>query len=325
MLFSKHIYTFLVLLAACSLLYASCISVRQVLPLHPLLREVKEKTLIPEGIAIHPTTGRVNLSSLHQNKIISIDDAGAVSDVISNGQEGFMWGLGMQFSKDGDVLWACSADGKGNTSLFSIDHRSRRVIKRYTHDSARFFNDLVVMNDGRIFLTDTESGAVFLWQQDKIEFFAKDEKLKWANGITTTPAGDVLFVASGRYGIQKIDLSTHSITSATQDQRIDYAIDGMAWHQNTLYAAIGWPQDSIRQHRILRYHFDAAIRYLRTDTLSINRDWLQCPTTLAIHNNQLFALSLTNLGIYNRHQQRTINIMDSLRLPIVAVFQLPRK
>ena len=315
----------LLLLAVCGILLAYCSTQRQGTGKHYSLREVKDKTLIPEGIAVHPSTGRVYLSSLHQNKIVAVDEKGVVTDVITNGQGGFMWGLGIKFSDDGHLLWACSADGKGQTALFAIDHSAGQIVKRYTNNSARFLNDLVLLKDGRIFITDTELGAVFVLQNDSLQLFVKDEQLQWANGITATPDGIMLFAASGRYGVQKIDVSTRAIRSATDNKRTDYAIDGMVLHGHHLYAAIGWPQDSIEQHRILRYSFDDAFNYKKADTLSIHQPWLQCPTTLALYNHQLFALSTISLGLYNRHQQKTEKIRDSLQSPVIAVFDLPRQ
>lgn len=287
------------------------------------LREVRDKTLIPEGIAVHPTTGQVYLSSLHQAKIVAVDGDGTVTDVITSGQGGFLWGLGMKFSADGATLWACSADGKGSTALFAINHGSGNIIKRYTADSARFLNDLVILSDGRIFVTDTEQGALFVRAADSLQLFLKHEKLKWANGITASPDGATLFVASGQYGVQTVDLVTGTIRSATDNKRTDYAIDGLVLHDRTLYAAIGWPQDSLQQHRILRYHFDEAFHFRSADTLSIAQPWLQCPTTLALHKDRLFALSTMSLGLYNRHEQKTEEITDSLQHPVIAVFDLP--
>ena len=291
---------------------------------HYSLREVKDKTLIPEGIAVHPTTGRVYLSSLHKAKIVAVDKDGAMTDVITTGQGGFQWGLGMKFSADGKTLWACSADGKGSTALFAIDHHAGTILKRYTADSARFLNDLVILSDGRIFLTDTEQGALFVLAADSLRLFLKHEQLKWANGIAATPDGTTLFAASGQYGVQAVDLATGTLRSATDNKRTDYAIDGLVWHGRSLYAAIGWPQDSLHQHRILRYRFDEAFHFRSVDTLSIAQPWLQCPTTLAVHNDQLFALSTISLDLYNRHGQKTEGIMDSLQHPVIAVFELPR-
>jgi sugar lactone lactonase YvrE len=315
----------LLIVTTCCLLFVFCATQQNSSHNKPAFSEVQDQTLIPEGIAVHPITGKVYLSSLHQNKIVAVDENGAVTDIITSGQQRFMWGLGMKFSKDGKILWACSSNGKGNAALFAFDYISGKVIKKYSHDSARFLNDLVILDDGRIFVTDTEKGAVFLLQNDSLQLYLHHEQLKWANGICVTPQGDKLFVASGRYGLMKINISTHEISSGTNDKRIDYAIDGLVIHDHTLYAAIGWPQDSIHQHRILRYYLDEQFNYTGADTMSIGEPWLNCPTTLAVLDDQLYALSNTNLGIYNRHAQQITKIMDSLLLPVIAKFPLPKK
>ncbi len=284
--------------------------------------EVKENTLIPEGVAVHPISGDIYLSSLHHNKIVRVNKDGSVQDVIASNANDYMWGLGMKFSCDGNTLWSCSANGAGETGLFMIDIVAGKVQKRFDHDSARFLNDLMILRDGRIFITDTQQGAVFLFHNNKMELWLKDAKLMWANGITASADDRHLFVASGRHGLQKITIADKTITSATQDKRTDYAIDGLVFHNNTLYAAIGWPQDQVQTHRILRYYLNNELNFIKADTLAIDQPNLTCPTTLAIHNNELYALGNTNLGIYNRHQQKVDKIMDSLSYPIVTKFTL---
>src|SRR5688500_43706 len=109
----------LILIVIITILVLRCTTMKAAMESTISFREVNEKTLIPEGIAVHPVTGKVFLSSLHQNKIVTVDNNGRVTDVITKGQQGFMWGLGMKFSKDGRILWACTADGNGKTALFA--------------------------------------------------------------------------------------------------------------------------------------------------------------------------------------------------------------
>lgn len=314
--------TILYLIIMCKLFSISAPTSKQEQKTEPLLREVKNKTLIPEGIAVHPATGEVYLSSLHENKIVVVNANGTTSDLISGGQNGFMWGLGMKFSDDGKILWACSSDGNGKTALFKIDVRNKKVLDHFSHDSARFLNDLVILTDGIIYITDTEKSTVFKLESGQLKPWLTDKKLKWANGIAISGDERYLFAASGRYGLQRIDLASKTITSATGGKRTDYAIDGLVYHNNKLYAAIGWPQHKTEEHRILRYSLDKELNFINADTLAINRSYINCITTLAIHKEKLFAIGNTNLGVYNRHQQKTESIMDSLRNPMVSVFHL---
>ncbi len=296
----------------------ACQPSRQVSSVNPSLQEVKDKTIIPEGIAVHPYNGTVYLSSIHHNKIVSLDELGNVKDVISPGQDGFLWGLGMKFSKDGDILFACTANQEGKTALFAIDVSSNKVINKFTHDSARFLNDLVILSDCSIFITDTHQGAVFILQDNQLQLWLKDEKLTWANGIAATPDDKYLFVASGSKGLQRIEIASRLIESATQNKRTDYAIDGLVYADQKLFAAIGWPQHETQTHRLLRFSLNDEQFVETTDTLVINKPYFSCPTTLALHKDQLYALANTNLGIYNRHNQKLDKIMDSLSYPVIS-------
>ena len=44
---------------------------------------VRSKELIPEGIAVNKNTGEIYLSSLHQNKIVVVDNNGVCKDLIA--------------------------------------------------------------------------------------------------------------------------------------------------------------------------------------------------------------------------------------------------
>lgn len=290
----------------------------------PHLTEVKHKTLVPEGIAVHPVDGKIYLSSLHENKIVVVGRDGTTGDVIASGQDGFMWGLGMKFSPDGKILWACSADGNGKTALFKIEVQRKKVLERFSHDAAGFLNDLVVLKNGSVFVTDTEKSAIFKLENGALHPWLINEQLKWANGIAISDNERYLFVASGQYGIQRINIKEKTMVSATGGKTVDHAIDGLVYHGQILYAAIGWPQNEIQKHRILRYRLDSELNFIKADTLGIGHSYLNCITTLAINKDQLFAIGNTNLGIYNRHQQKLEKIMDSLSNPVVSIFPLRR-
>ena len=74
-----------------------------------------DKELIPEGIAVHPQTGTIYLSSLHQNKIVAVDKEGKVQDLIASNAEGYMMGLGMKLDKEGRTLWTVSSYNDSTT------------------------------------------------------------------------------------------------------------------------------------------------------------------------------------------------------------------
>lgn len=290
---------------------------------------VNDKELIPEGIAVHPATGVVYLSSLHQNKIVLLDKNGNCKDLISSGQDGFMKGLGIRISKDGKTLWACSASLdtiKSISGLFGIDLSSGKVVQSYVHgdDSTSLFNDLIIHSSGDIYLTDTYQGTVFRYHPDsqKIEPWLHSEQLTLANGIALSDDEKILFVASGDKGVQRIDMETKEIISVTQGERTDYAIDGLLYNNKMLIGIIGWPQDEFQNHRVIRYHLTDDYYFSSADTLIINKPYIQVPTTAALYKNHLYILGKTNLGLYNKGQQSLDTVKDSLQFPLIVQMQL---
>ena len=289
---------------------------------------VDSRELIPEGIAVHPRTGTIYLSSLHQDKIVSVDKNGSSKDLISSGQNGFMKGLGIKISKDGKTMWACTASldtVKSVSGLFQIDLSTGKVIQSYLHqsDSTSLFNDLAIHSSGDIYLTDTYQRAVFRYQPGtkKMETWLRGNQFTYANGIAFSEDETVLFVASGNNGVQRIDVKTKKITSVTQGKRTDYAIDGLVYTNKTLIGVIGWPQDEFVNHRVIRYFLNEDGYLENADTLLINKPYVHVPTTAALYNGRLYVLARTNLGFYNKGGQTLETVRDSLQLPLIV--QIP--
>ena len=297
---------------------------------HPEVIEIHaDRELIPEGIAVHPQTGTIYLSSLHQNKIVAVDKGGKVQDLIASHAEGYMMGLGMKLDKEGRTLWTVSAFNDSTThktGLFQIDLRNGRVLQKYlrTEQKDCFLNDLVIDKAGNIYITDTQQSSVFRWSSTskRLERWLQADSLLWANGIALSPDEKTLFVASGRYGIQKIDMATKKMTPIAGENTDFYAIDGLAYYKNSLIGVRGWPQNTPQHHRVLRFHLKTDHTLSRIDTLDINNPNINTPTTLALTGDQLYVLSRTNLGVYNRHNSKTETIKDSLQNAIVLKYTL---
>ncbi len=311
------------------LLMSGCKSPVPVTPTEPDTLIVNDKELIPEGIAVHPGTGTIYLSSLHQNKIVSFDRKGGYKNLITSGQDGFMKGLGIKISRDGKTLWACSASldtAKSISGLFEIDLSSGKIIRSYLyqHDSASLFNDLAIHSSGDIYITDTYQGTVFRYQPDSknLEPWLRSEQLTLANGIAFSDDEKILFVASGDKGIQRIEMDTKQVESVTKGARTDYAVDGLLYHNKALIGVIGWPQDEVQTHRILRYRLTDDYYFNSADTLMINKSYLQVPTTAALHNNRLYVLGRTNLGVYNTSQQTLETVKPLLQFPLIVQVEL---
>jgi hypothetical protein len=117
-------------------------------------------------------------------------------------------------------------------------------------------------------------------------------------------------------------MDTKQVRPVTGGKRTDYAIDGLLYYNKTLIGVIGWPQNEVQNHRILRYHLTDDYYFSAADTLLINKSYLQVPTTAALHNNRLYVLGKTNLDLYNKGQQSLETIKDFLQFPLIVQMQL---
>ena len=290
----------------------------------PEIITVKNRELIPEGIAVHPETGTIYLSSIHQQKIVSIDSQGNCRDLISTSQDGFMKGIGIKISPDGKTLWACCSSldtAKSVSGLFQIDLISGRILQKIFSegDSTSLFNDLAIHSSGDIYLTDSYQSTVYRYNPltKRVDRWLQSESLEFANGIAFSQDEKVLFVASGTKGVQRIDVTTKQIDPVTKGKRTDYAIDGLVYKDKSLVGVIGWPHDQPETHRVFRYHLTEDYYMKTVDTIAINKSYLNAPTTAALHKNQLYVLGKTNLGWYNKGGQSLQGVKDSLEFPIV--------
>lgn len=296
----------------------------------PRVIEIAADTeLIPEGIAVHPVDGTLYLSSLHQNKIVTVSPTGAVRDLLTSNAEGYKMGLGMKIDAAGKTLWSCTAYNDSTThqsGLYQVDLTTGKVLQKFIRQENKecFLNDLVIDRQGNIYITDSYQSSVFRWdaRTKVLQRWLQHEQLQWANGIALSSDEQTLFVASGSRGIQKIDLRTKAVVPIAGKETDFYFIDGLAWYRNSLIGVVGWPQDQPQTHRILRFHLGSDQKLTRTDTLDINNPLMNCPTTAAINGEALYVLARTNLGVYNRHHTSTAGIKDSLQRAIVLQYSL---
>jgi hypothetical protein len=119
--------------------------------------EVREKELIPEGLAADPKTGVLYMGSLHLRKIVKITRNGEVSDFIKAGQYDIRPICGLKVDTADESLWAntCANNGLG-AELLHFD-RTGKIAERFPPPTPgqHLFNDLVLRNEHEIYLTDS--------------------------------------------------------------------------------------------------------------------------------------------------------------------------
>jgi len=222
-----------------------------------------EDDLFPEGIAYDPVTGKFFIGSIAKRKIVAVDQAGLADIFAAEKQDGLGSVTGMTVDAKRRVLWVNSAvsdrlagpgDIPGWSAVFKYDLGTRKLMRKYSPDpetGPHLFNDLVLNENGDVFITDSPQGAIYAIraEKDELELWLKAERMSYPNGITLSADGRYLFVAQGE-GISVINTSTRSrsLLSVPDDMTLT-GIDGLYFFENSLIAI----QGDYSRGRVIRF------------------------------------------------------------------------
>jgi hypothetical protein len=203
---------------------------------------VREKDLIPEGIAYDPAEDVIYLSSIHKRKVVAISNKGKVSDFISSGQDSVQQVLGMTVH-DGK-LWLCNNTPEHDTTFVEAnvhvyDIKSKKLAHRFKLSDGKrhLFNDLYILKNGDIYVTDSNAGAVYRIKNGstQLEEFIMPGTLVYPNGITASPDETKIFVSTGSgRGIVSINVDTKEIADLTNSRFMVFGYDGLYRYKNAL-------------------------------------------------------------------------------------------
>jgi serine beta-lactamase-like protein LACTB, mitochondrial len=255
--------------------------------------ELPERDLLAEGTAWDAKTGTLYLSSLYKRKIVAINPDGTARDFIRSGDEGIGPVAGLEVDPVRRGLWAASmvlAEAGiplGDTTLlahgllFHYDVDTGRLRRRYVLPPARGqrhgFNDLTVMSNGDVYITDSPSGGVYKLGAGggAFEEVLPPGTYTFPNGITRSDDGRWLFVAHGS-GVDRLEVRTgRRVGLGAPDTLNIGGIDGLAFHRNTLIA-----HQPSSFNRVVRLRLDSRQeRIVSWDVLERHHPRFKQPTT----------------------------------------------
>jgi hypothetical protein len=228
--------------------------------------EIVDPDFLPEGIAYDSTGVRFLVGSLVHRTVAAFTPNGTATTVVPHVPE-MLRVVGVHVDPRRNRLWFAtwapdstrqsdSTEAPSLTRLFLADPGSGRIMKSWTPDGGRpghLLNDFVVMEDGTLFITDTEQGAIYRLRSpnDTLELFLQPDPVHYsvANGITSTPDGRVLYLAFLQ-GIARVDVGSRSIALLPSPDTVSTAsIDGLYWYRGSLIGVQGIPTLS----RVVRY------------------------------------------------------------------------
>ncbi|HEY3054442.1 MAG TPA: SMP-30/gluconolactonase/LRE family protein [Thermoanaerobaculia bacterium] len=290
---------------------------------------VPQRDLIPEGIAFDSRTGDFYVSSIHLRKIIRVTGDGTPSDFVREGQDGILATLGLKVDAKRRMLWAIStaipemngysAALEGQSAVFAYDLRTGALVTSVstgTRDDPTLLNDLALLDDGSVLITDSDRGAIMRVRlgSDSIETWIPPNTFTFPNGIAVSDSEPYAYVADFQ-GVSRVDVRSRTVTPlATPDNETLTGIDGMSWYQGALIAI----QNGVGRPRVIRVRLDdssiAAIEVLEAGNPQFDE-----PTTGAIANGAFYFMANPQLRAFDESHQ----IWPPERLKDIVVLRLP--
>ncbi|MGE5350970.1 MAG: TPR end-of-group domain-containing protein [Acidobacteriota bacterium] len=271
---------------------------------------IQEKDLIPEGIAYDSKTDKFFLSSLYKAKILKVSPDGKAENFTSEKQDGLWSVVGMKTDPEKGLLYAASSytatmkntdpNDQGKAGVFKFDIATGKLVKKYLAPAGNhFFNDLVYTKEGDIYVTDSQSPAVYFVSKDtdSLKLYLDLSGFQYPNGIALSDDGRSLFVAHGA-GILKVDLKnkTYSSLVAPDNISLDFC-DGMYFYKSSL---IGVQNSNF--NRIARFYLDKNLnKVTKMEVLEANNPDFIIPTTGTIKNDELYFIATSQLRAFDEN------------------------
>lgn len=243
----------------------------------------------PEGVAAAPD-GTLYVGALKDG--IYRSDASGLTRLY---QPSSGWGVvGLRVDAPRLELIACLSDetaGKGRLVRLALPDLAERAHADLQATNA-FCNDSSVLPDGRVALTDSTGGRLWIADRTTARQVKTDKPLIYPNGVAFR--GGKLYVADAA-GLHIVDPDSGASTPVTGGGTGLMGIDGLIDHQGRLYAV----QNGTQPIRVLRVT-PARNGAAQVEVLASGHPFLSGATTAAAAGDRL--LVLTQTGIPNGSQ-----------------------
>lgn len=270
---------------------------------------IADTMLFAEGVAAHPRTGALYVTSVRQRTIVEVFDGKQPRDLRVGRAPDVGAILGVQVAPDGATLYATSAPLPVATNsqlpvttratqaqLLRIRIADGAVLERWAlpgEGASHIPGDLTIAPDGTVLLTDSNDPAIYRLRPGAATLERiHDARFRSLQGIAIDPKGQRAVVADYSHGLFVIDLRTDRIERLRDAPGTTVlGLDGLLWHDNGVLAM----QNGVAPARLIQVSLDLdqqqveAVRVLYRDAVIANAPTLltrRGETVLFVANSQ---------------------------------------
>ena len=289
----------------------------------PTAFKLEDGGIASEGIAYDRASKSFFVGGGRNRKIVRVMEDGSVMDFAA-APEGMDGMLGIAVDGPRRLLYVVSTSAltpegreRLRNAVFAFDIDSRRLLQRYDVPGARQLNDVAIVPGGRVFASDSASGAVHelpVKGPGPARELLKAGQILGANGITASPDGKRLYVAHST-GVVLVDIASGAMKRLQNRTRQSIgAIDGLyAWHGELIGV-----QNITNPGRVVRLQLSAdgeAVTAVKT-LLSHHHNALELPTTLAVTDHGFYLVAATGGAFPRPDAPPSDSRLTVLRIPL---------
>lgn len=268
---------------------------------------LSEKDLHTEGLTYLPKTKTWLASSIRKGKIVSFDiKTGQCSDWLK--EDKMLAVLAMK--ADNNYLWAATAafpetetfvkDDAGKAEVLKVDIKTRKIIRRFSVEGNHVFGDLIVAQNGIVYVSDSGKPIVYKIQNDVISEFVSFETDGFnLQGLAFNKDQSKLFVADYLKGIAVIDIKSMSKTWLNfPEGATAKGIDGLVFYDNTLITI----QNGVKPIRLMQFRLNEQQNQITGfKVLDNNRIEFNEPALATMVGGTLYFFANSPWGAYDKN------------------------
>lgn len=269
--------------------------------------KIKDRNLVLEGMTYDPVEECFYFGIFNKKKIIKVTSDGLFSDFIQEGQDSVFGITGLHVNRSRH-LWFCGSDkGDGKPTLFQYDLETGILISKFKDEAgkAKMFNDLTILPNGVIYITDSFQPAIYRLDSDSgsLQFVTNSDLVKSANGITSSPDGKYVFVSTSN-GFARIETSRDSVTRVFYDSYRIAGNDGLYFYDNSLIGI----QNVYFPPAVVRYHLnEERTSVIDAEVLVADHPLFNIPTTGVLVDDNFYFMANSQLLNYDFQLDSMVN------------------
>jgi hypothetical protein len=293
----------------------------------PIAFELEDRALLPEGIAFDAKSQSFFVGSTAKGIVLRVGWGNAVTGFAAR-ELGLDSILGLAADGPRRILYAAATSAltdagrtRRRNAVLAWDIDTGRPLRRVEVPQALQLNDVAVAPGGRIFASDSASGAIYeIPREGEARVLVPAGTIRGSNGLAASPDAKRLYVAHST-GIAVVEVASGAVKRVANETRENIAaIDGLYEYQGELVGV----QNLTNPGRVIVITLGKdgeSVARVRT-LLSHHHNGLDEPTTGAVTDHGFFLLAATGVGHLNA--SGGIDNPDSVPKPTVVRVLLPR-